>query len=150
MGSMNLTRVVLGGLVAGLVINVGEALLNTGVLAARMEAEFARLNLPPMSGGVIAVFVALCFLLGITVTWIYAAIRPRFGAGPGTAMRAGVAIWVAAYLFPGVGQIAMGLFSAPVVALSLLWGLAEVLLAAIAGAYVYQERGSGSRHTVSV
>jgi hypothetical protein len=140
---MNMTRVVLGGLLAGLVINIGETLLNTVVLAEANEAQFARLNLPPMTGGVIAVFVALCFLLGIATIWLYAAIRPRYGAGPKTALMAAAAVWFCAYLFPGIGQVAMGLFTAQTAAVSLLWGIAEISLAAIAGGYVYQEAASG-------
>jgi hypothetical protein len=147
---MNVRGVVLGGLLAGLVINVGETLLNMVVLAERNQADFARLNLPPMSGGVIGVFVALCFLLGIATVWLYAAIRPRFGAGPKTAATAAAAVWFCAYVFPGVGQVAAGMFSAQTVSVALLWGLAEVTLAALAGAYVYQEKAPAGRSVASV
>jgi MFS family permease len=145
---MNVKRVVLGGLLAGLVINIGETLLNTVVLGEQMNAQFARLNLPPMTGGVIGIFVALCFLLGIVLTWVYAAIRPRYGAGPKTAMMAAAAVWFCAYLFPGIGQIAMGVFTPQLMGLSLLWGFFEVMLAGVAGAYLYQE--THSRRTTAV
>ena len=42
MGKINFGRVLLGGLVAGLVINIGEYLLNGVVLAKQMEGTFAK------------------------------------------------------------------------------------------------------------
>jgi hypothetical protein len=145
MGRMNTGRVIVGGLVAGVVINIGETLLNAVVLAEQMDALTARFNLPPMGGGTIAVFVALCFMLGVLTIWTYAAIRPRFGPGPKTAALAGVAIWFAAYLFPSVGYAAMGFFPADLTALALGWGLIEILLGAVSGAYFYKEEAPSAR-----
>jgi hydroxyacylglutathione hydrolase len=36
--------------------------------------------------------------LGLLLAWLYAAIRPRFGPGPATALRAGGFLWVATWL----------------------------------------------------
>ena len=145
MSGINTTRVLIGGLVTGLVINIGETLLNAVVLADEMNAITARFNLPPMTGGTIAIFVVLCFMLGILTTWLYAAIRPRFGAGAKTAALAGAAVWFAAYLFPGIGYAAMGFFPSNITALALAWGLIEVLVASVAGAYFYKEQSSPMR-----
>jgi hypothetical protein len=142
MSGMNTTRVLIGGLVTGLVINIGETLLNAVVLADDMNAISARFNLPPMTGGTIAIFVVLCFLLGILTTWVYAAIRPRFGAGPKTAALAGTAVWFAAYLFPGVTNAAIGFFPSGITALALAWGLIEILVGSVAGAYFYKEQSA--------
>jgi MFS family permease len=151
MSKMNMKRVVLGGLLAGLVINIGETILNTVVIGTQMNAELTRLNLPPMGGAVIGVFVALCFLLGIAAIWLYAAIRPRFGAGPKTAVMAAALIWFTGYLFPGVTQVAMGMFPAQLMAIALLWGAVEIAIAAVAGAYVYQETAApAGRSTATV
>ena len=49
---------------------------------------------------------------GIAVIWIYAAIRPRFGAGMSTAVRAGLASWLSASLLPNFSFMwVAGLFS---------------------------------------
>jgi hypothetical protein len=48
MGKTNLTRVLLGGLLAGLVINIGETNLDMVVLGADMEAALVARNLPPV------------------------------------------------------------------------------------------------------
>jgi hypothetical protein len=139
MGTINVARVVLGGLVAGLVVNIGETILNLFVVARGMEDALRARNLPPVGGGAIGGFVLLAFLLGIATVWLYAAIRPRFGAGPGTAGIAGLAVWFFAYLYNGLGDELLGLFPAGLTTLTLIWGLAEILLGAIAGGWVYRE-----------
>jgi hypothetical protein len=103
MSKMNVARVTLGGLLAGFVINIGETILNLLVVAAPMEELLKQRNLPPIGGGAIGGFVVLCFVLGIATIWLYAAIRPRFGAGPGTAAIAAVAVWGFAFVFRNSG-----------------------------------------------
>ena len=46
MGKINVGRVLLGGLLAGLVLNIGEYVLNEIILSAAMRDDFSRLNLP--------------------------------------------------------------------------------------------------------
>jgi len=144
MGQINVGRVIAGGLLAGLVINIGETILNLFVVAAPMADALKARNLPAVGGGAIGVFVLLCFGLGIALIWLYAAIRPRYGAGPGTAIRAAAAVWWFAFVFPQIGNIMMGFFPAGVTTLVTVWGLAEVILAALAGARVYQEQPAKS------
>jgi hypothetical protein len=139
MSGINLARVVLGGVVAGLVINIGESIFNGWLFAANMEAAMARLNLPPVGGGAIAVFLVMGFALGIVTVWLYAAVRSRFGAGVSTALCAGAAVWFLAYVHPSIGFALMGLFPTRFIATSIVWGLGEVLLAAVAGAWMYHE-----------
>lgn len=142
MSGINTARVIIGGIVAGFVINVGEYALNMFVVKAQMEEAIARLNLPPVSGSAIGVFVTMGFALGIAAIWLYAAIRPRYGAGPGTALCAGAAVWFFAYLFPGIGYSAMGMFPTSLTVTGLAWGLGELLIGTLAGAALYQEQGS--------
>jgi hypothetical protein len=136
---INTARVVVGGLVAGLVINVSEFILNMVVMGADMNRAMTRVNLPPVGGQAITVFVVLGFALGIGTIWLYAAIRPRYGAGPKTALCAGAAVWFFAYFYSGVGMLVMGMFPGRMMAVGMMWGLAEVLLASVAGASLYSE-----------
>ena len=139
MTGINMGRVLIGGVVAGLVINVGEYVLNMFVLKTEMEAALARMNLPPVEGAQIGVFVTLAFALGIATVWLYAAIRPRLGAGVSTAMCAGSTVWFLSYVYPSVGMWMMGMFPTGSMMIALGWGLAEVLAGAVAGAWLYQE-----------
>jgi hypothetical protein len=144
MTGINLTRVLVGGVVAGLVINIGEFILNMFVLQAEMDAMIARLNLPPIGGQQIGVFTALVFALGIGTIWLYAAVRPRFGAGIGTAMCAGAAVWFFAYLYPTLASVAMGMIPAGTAMIALVWGLGEILAGSAVGAWLYQEQPFGT------
>ena len=72
MGQINLGRVVIGGLLAGLIINVGEFILNGLLLEAQMNAAMAALNKPPINPNMIMWFVVFGFGLGCMLVWTYA------------------------------------------------------------------------------
>jgi hypothetical protein len=139
MSGINLGRVVLGGLVAGVVLNIGEFILNEVLLKQDMQAEFQRLNLAQPGSDFIAKAVILTFVLGIVLVYLYAAIRPRCGAGVKTAVCAGVLGWFFVYLYCGALYTALGLFSMKLFLVSLPWGIVEYAVAAIAGAWLYKE-----------
>lgn len=139
MGKINLSRVILGGLLAGLVVNIGEAILNMMVIARQVEAAMLALNVPPIDSRAITGFVTLGFALGIAMVWVYAAIRTRFGPGVPTAVVAGVIVWFLAYVYPNAAMVVMGIFPTNLILIGTVWGLAEVVLASIAGAWVYSE-----------
>jgi apolipoprotein N-acyltransferase len=138
-GAIYIGKVITGGLLCGLVINIGESILNLFVIPADMAEVLKARNLPEIGGAPIAGFILFGFLLGIGIVWLYAAIRPRFGAGPKTAIIAGLAVWLLAYTYPGLGMMFMGFFPAGLTVFTLVWGLVEVLLGAVAGARVYTE-----------
>src|SRR5262245_66257111 len=128
MKEINLARVLLGGLLAGIVIAIGESVFNGVLFAPDVEAAMARLNLPPVGGGAIGIFVTISFALGISAVWLYAAIRSRFGPGVGTAIRAGIVVWLLAYLLPLTGRAAMGVLALCFVADGVAWGLGGVVM----------------------
>ena len=139
MSRINLGRVVLGGLVAGLIINFGEAILNGVLLAEHMNAAMAALNKPPVDQRMIMWFVLFGFGLGFMLVWTYAAIRPRFGAGIKTAICASTLVWGLAYLYPNLFMIIIDIFPRNITVIGIAWGLVEIVLAGIAGAWVYTE-----------
>ena len=139
MNNINFGRVILGGLVAGLILNTGEYLLNEVVFVQQMEEMFRRLNLPRPGGAFIATAIAITFVLGIVIVWLYAMIRPRFGPGPKTAIIAGLVIWFCVYIYCGI--LNATLFGVPtnLMLIGMVWGLVEYIVAAIAGASLYKE-----------
>jgi hypothetical protein len=137
--SINTRGIIVGGLAAGLIINISEYILNEPVLGARMTAAMAAHNLPPIGGSAIAGFVILGFVLGLVLVWVYAAIRPRFGAGPRTAAIAGVVVWFLDYFSGAIGFGALGLFSRKLILVALAWGFVEMVVAALVGARLYSE-----------
>jgi hypothetical protein len=139
MTGINTRRVVLGGLAAGLVLNVSESFLNMVVLAKANEASLKALNLPPIGGGAIAFYVAWGFLQGLVTVWLYAALRPRLGPGPRTAVLAGLLVWLLAYAIPGLGNAFTHLTSWSLALTFLGWTLVEAPLVAVLGGWIYRE-----------
>ena len=136
---MNYARILIGGLVAGVVLNVGEILANDFVFKDAMAEMFRRFNVTPPGGSFIAIAVILTFCLGIVIVMLYAMIRPRYGPGPKTALCAASIVWFCACVY--VGIINGILFGVPtnLMVFGILWCLVEYCLAAIAGAWVYRE-----------
>jgi hypothetical protein len=141
MGRINWSRVVLGGLAAGVVMNLSEFIMTVPVLGRQMAAELTTRNLPPMGGRVTTFYIVMAFVVGILTVWLYAAIRPRFGRGPKTAIYAGLAVWFLAFFRSRLGLVAIGVFSIRLMTLAAIWGLAEMILASLAGAWLYREQG---------
>ena len=139
MGRINFARVLVGGLFAGVIINASEYVLNEMVVREQMEAALAALNKPPVDPSMIIWFVILSFGFGFILVWTYAAIRPRFGPGVKTALCASLLCWGLGYLFPNLFFIVMNLFPRSLMIFTTIWGLVEVVIAGIAGAWAYTE-----------
>lgn len=139
MSNINTGRVVLGGLLAGLVLNIGEFVLNDVVLGAQMKEWFAAHSFKEPAGSFIAIAVGLTFVLGIVIVLVYALIRPRLGPGVKTAIIAGLIAWFAVYVYTVIINGVLFGLSMNLIAITIVWGLVEYTLAAIIGAWVYKE-----------
>ena len=139
MGKINLQKVIVGGFIAGLVLNVFDFLVYGVWLKNDMNAAMAALSKPAMTTNMILWFVFLDFLYGIWLVWLYAAIRPRFGAGPRTAVIAGVAMWVLFSLLHTLSEAPMGLFPQRLMVITTVTTLIAWPIAAAAGAKFYSE-----------
>jgi hypothetical protein len=138
MGKVNLSRVILGGIVAGIIVNVSEGLLHDVVMKAQFEEALKALGkTPPQSGTALFWWLVWGFIMGITAVWLYAAIRPRYGPGPATAARAGIAAWILSCVLMTIAMTNLDLF--PFNPLVLVWTLVEAIIATIAGAALYKE-----------
>jgi hypothetical protein len=151
MGKINMSRVLLGGLVAGIVIDVFEGVLNGAVLASQWAQYMAGLGKPAaFAVSQLVWFNLIGLLYGILTVRLYAAIRPRFGPGPRTALRAGIAIWLIGYLLPNMTYVVSGLAPQNLTMIALAVGIVEVLLAALAGAALYKEDEAEARRPVPI
>lgn len=139
---MKIGRLLGAGLLAGLVLNIGEAVLH-GVLYADATAAAMRSLGHEISGAGAdtAKLVGITFVQGVLGMLIYAGVAPRWGAGPATAVRVGLVLWVlsgvysAVYLTSGfAGLLPPSLLWQPVA-----WELVLYPLALIAGAALYRE-----------
>src|SRR5215472_2041248 len=128
MAHTNRGRVILGGLLAGVVINIVEYITNGVVLREAWGRAMQALGKPAeISGGAIVMFNVWGFLLGIAAVWVYAAIRTRYGSGPNTAIRAGLAAWALAVFLPDLGNLPLGLFPARLLVITTVVALVEIV-----------------------
>jgi hypothetical protein len=140
MSSINVGRVIIGGLVTGLILNVGEFVLNGIILAKDMQEFFRRCGFPTdPDTSFMVIAISITFVLGIVIVLGYAAIRPRFGAGPKTAIIAALFAWFGIYLYQNVIAFGLGIVPPRLVMIALAWGLVEYILATVAGAALYKE-----------
>ena len=144
MGQMNWGRIIGGGLLAGLVMNISEFVLHAVVLkedGQQLMSQWNRMGFnitedPKMIG----ILMAVTFLLGVLAMWTYAAIRPRFGPGPKTAIIAGLLVWAMSYFYAGVYVYAgMVIMPTKLVWCPVAWSFFEVPIATMVGGWMYKE-----------
>lgn len=142
MARINLSRVILGGIVAGVVMGIGEAvhILYTGSLSQALT-DLGAVG-PEVLTSVVTVVVILA--AGVIMMWVYALLREHYGAGPATAARVGLAFAFFTHLLPYVALWHFGLLGLGVVVIHTVWGLVEVPVGVIAGAALYTEKEAGA------
>lgn len=140
--AINTKKVLIGGIVAGVVLNAIDFFANGYLLAARMKAETDAfkpgLSEQMMEGSAIVGYIVMDFILGFALVWTYAAIRPRFGPGIRTASYAALLFWILTMIFVS-GYMHMGMMSAGLWWTFAFIGLVNYLLSAWAGAKFYTE-----------
>ena len=141
MASINTGKVITGGLLAGVVMNVCDMACNFTVMKDDMMAMAQKFGIDPaaaMSFSGAIPFIIADFVLGLVVVWNYAAIRPRFGPGPKTALLAGAVPYIAvtAVLY---GFSSLGMMSNSTMVKGSLTALITIALGSLAGAWVYKE-----------
>ncbi len=139
MGTINVGRLVLGGVVAGIVIWIIEGMASVmymDEMQAAMESHGLSME---MTAGVFLMTVMVSLLAGLVLVFFYAAARPRFGPGPKTAVIVAVALWVAAVFLSLMGYQMLGLFPDRMLMTWGVVGFVEWNLAALAGAWIYRE-----------
>lgn len=138
---MNFGRIVGGGLAAGVVANIIDGCGNVVFLGARWQSEtdaikpglYAASGQSSMIG-----WITTDFLLGFLIIWLYAAMRPRFGPGPRTAIVAAVVVWFATRAY-FASYIFLGFFSTGLIGIASFIALVALVAGAQVGGRVYQE-----------
>lgn len=139
MGGINLGRWLAGGITAGIVIWILEGAASMFYMADMQASMEAHGLVMEMNASAWVISVTVSLLVGLTLIFFYAASRPRFGPGPGTAVLVAFVLWMGAYVVSLLGYLMLGLFPTGMLALWGLLGLVELMLAAIAGAWMYRE-----------
>jgi hypothetical protein len=141
MSGINTGKVLVGGLLAGIVYFALDLATGLLIMAEEFRANATRLGLDPAageSGAALAVWFGIDLLMGILVVWTYAAMRPRFGPGPKTAVLAGLVPYFAISLIL-FGFTHGGLMTMSIWTKMTIISLVTTCVGAIAGAWAYKE-----------
>ena len=127
---VNTKRILLGGLLAGSVIVIGEAIRHA-IISPTVGASM------PMG-----VFLLRGAGLGLVCVLLYAAVRPRLGAGMKTALTVGILVFLVGTLFPPFGLTMQAFAPARLLLETIIWNAIQLPLATVAGAWLYRESAS--------
>src|ERR1043166_7733117 len=124
MGKINWGRVVVGGLLAGVVLNIVDFVYFGVVMKQDIAAAMQALGKQPGAmDSLVPLFVALDFVYGIGLLWVYAA----------------VGVWFFVVLLHALGEAPMGLFPQQMYTVGTVVELVKYAAAGAVGAYVYKE-----------
>ena len=141
MATINWGRLILGSLIAAIIMFVTDGFIHGTIAQADWKAVYSGLGASePAQHGMSMVYFALFELgRGFTAIMFYVLMRAYFGAGPKTAVLAGIVGWIAFSLTGPVQFIPLGFFS------NALWlkvgaiHLVTSIVATIAGAALYKD-----------
>ena len=142
--AVNTSKVVVGGIAAGVVITVIDFVSNMFILGARMTADANAFkaglgdDMAAMSGMAIAGYTIMNLVVGMLLIWTYAGIRPRFGPGPRTASYVALIFFTFGLILTS-NYMVMGIMSQGLwLTYAAIW-LVNLLVATYVGAMLYKE-----------
>jgi hypothetical protein len=139
---INISRLILGGVVAGVVLNIITGIVNARILNGDFQNWATGMGThlhPPAQPVQMCFWVLMCLLDGMVGVWIYVGMRPRFGAGPKTALLAGLLVWIAGRLCVAFDMFSLGVFPWQLLAGQSILGLVAILPGVLTGAWIYKE-----------
>jgi len=141
MARINWGRLILGGLIAAIILFFTDGFIHERLVKTDWHAIYTNLKAaePEPHGASMAYFALYELGRGLIALLFYATMRTHFGAGPKTAVLAGIACWIAFSVAGPAQFIPLGFFS------DALWfkvgalHLVTTIVATIAGAAIYKD-----------
>lgn len=145
--AINTSKVVTGGLAAGVVMAILDFVLNVFLFGDRMKLEMNAFKtglgdiMSEPSGSTMIGYIVMDLVIGMLLAYTYAAMRPRFGAGAKTSIIVALVFWVFALILMS-GYLMMGAMSNGLWwSVSIGYLVALVIASLVAGA-MYSEEGA--------
>ncbi len=137
---MNWKRIALGGLLAGLVMNVvdfavGIFYLMDRYMALQKEGIFLKEPRLPFT----PLWIGGIFCIGLLCAWFYAAVRPRLGGGPKTALLVGLALALMTHVPYNVSMASWGQQGRLLPFAWMVVGIVEVIVGTLVAGWLYKE-----------
>ena len=133
-------RLLISGIAAGMVIWVVDFIANGIVLAERYKAlQSAGYFLSTPRLPFVARWTLVVLGIGIGLAWTYAAVRPRLGPGPKTALTMGAVIGLMMYVPGNLAQASWSVVGRMVPFVWLVFGLLGTIAGALVAGALYKE-----------
>lgn len=139
---MSLKRVVLSGLLAGLVLNVGEGVLHGVVLAPATADAMTALGRDGVSSAAgLTMLLGITFVQGVVGLWLVALLLGRGVTRGRAAVVAGLALWVLSAVYSAIYFSAgfPNVMPSAVLWWPVVWEIVEFPLAIFVGALTYRD-----------
>jgi len=140
MKKINTGRALLGGIVAAVIIDLIEGVVNGAVLKGDWAAAMQALGKSgEITGSAIAIYNIVGVLDGIIGVWMYAALTSRYGKGSMTAAKAGLVVWSLVSVLPNLLWLPSGIISGQLMAYAVMTDFFAILLGVTLGSVLYRE-----------
>lgn len=137
---MNWKRVLIGGLAAGVLMNVLDVLVGMFLLSQRymaLQKQGIFLQTPRLP--FVPLWILGMFAAGMILAWLYASVRPRLGPGPKTAVMVGLAVGLLAHVPYPFSMASWGLQGRFIALVWMLSGLLEYVAGTLLAGSLYKE-----------
>lgn len=143
MKAINTRRALLGGVVAAVIINVIETVMNGIVLKNDWASAMQALGKSgEVTGYAITIYMMAGLIEGIIGVGLYAALTSRYGTGSPTAAKAGLVIWALASVIPSLMWLPAGILPGRMSAFVVVVDFIAILLGVTMGALLYREENA--------
>ena len=141
MARINWGRLMLGSLIAAIIMFVTDGFIHETITRTDWSAVYSGLRAaePEPHGSSMVYFAVFELGRGFTAMMFYALMRAYFGAGPKTAVLAGILGWIAFSLTGPAQFIPLGFFSTALWLKVAAIHLITSIIATIAGAALYKD-----------
>jgi len=135
--TINLKSVITSGLVAGIIISI-SAITMVPVVGNEMNTVLANRGLPPLSNLDMVYFCFVSLIYGISLVFLYAALKPQFKSKMKTVIITSFIVWILANVIGNVANVVYGFMPMKLTVIGIIWGLMEFLLATLVASRLYE------------
>ena len=141
MPKINWARLIIGVIVAAIIMFVSDGFFHETIAKADWKALYAAMNAnePAAHGTSMAYFAIFELGRAFIAIFLYVMMRGHFGAGPKTAVLAGIVGWIGSSLTGPVQFIPLGFFSNALWLKAGAFHLVTSIIATVAGAALYKD-----------
>jgi hypothetical protein len=145
MDQINTARLLIGALIAGVIYFVFDGIIHGAILGAEHEAVIVNAGKPVENDPTAYAYFGLFdFGKGLVAMVFYVMARARLGAGPITAVWAGVFAWFAVEVVPSIAQMPFPFYGQVFFVKLMAMELVPMIVGAVAGAWIYREGASST------